>query len=330
VKVDLHTDASVFDDLEKEWTDLLAESTPRSFFLTPQWQRLWWKNFADGRNLRVWSVRSPEGRLVGLCSLTETTEGIEFVGGKDLCDHLDILSLPGHEETVATGLLGEISRGPSSGGSVDLHFIPESSRFLSPLKEKAEQMGWKATLEPEETSPFIPLPETWEEYLASLRGKDRHELRRKMRRAEEYGSLLLRTTSPEEIDDDLETFVRLHALSTPEKSDFMDQKMQDFFRQVGKAFMAEGWVRLFILELNEVPAAALLAFDYDDALLIYNSGYDPSLSAASPGIALFGYTIREAIREGRRAFDFLRGNESYKYRLGGKDLPLYHLNLRPS
>lgn len=330
VKVHSHTEPSAFAELKAEWTDLLAESTPRSIFLTPQWQSLWWRNFSEGRGLRVLAVRSAEEKLLGLCSLVESDGTLEFLGGRDLCDHLDVLCAPGHEETVAGGLLGQIAEGLSGIREVDLHFVPGDSRMISPLKEAAEGSGWRVAIREEETSPFIPLPATWDDYLAGLGGKDRHELRRKMRRAETSGELRMRDSTPARLREDMETFLRLHALSAPEKSQFMDARMRDFFGQVGETLMAEGWLRLTILDLDGTPAAALLSFDYDDATLVYNSGYDPALSAASPGIALFGYSIRAAIQEGRRAFDFLRGNETYKYRLGGQDRPLYHVNLRPN
>lgn len=325
MKIDCYTDASAFLELKEDWTDLLSESTPRSIFLTPQWQGLWWRHFADGHGLRILTVRSTEGKLVGLCPLAEVEGSFEFLGGKDLCDHLDVLSVPGHEETVANGLMEAIAEDFAGTREVNLHFVPEDSRMIAPLQETAKTLGWGFSAEAEETSPSIPLPQTWDDYLVGLRGKDRHELRRKMRRAEAYGALRVRTASPAEFSDDLETFLKLHAQSAPEKSQFMDTRMQEFFRQVAEAMMSEGWLRLTLLELDGAPAAALLTFDYDQAFLVYNSGYDTALAAASPGIALFGYAIREAIQEGRRAFDFLRGNETYKYRLGGQDHSLYHV-----
>ncbi|MFQ5912746.1 MAG: GNAT family N-acetyltransferase [Nitrospinota bacterium] len=329
MKVDSLTDASAFSELERDWRDLLAESPPRSIFLTPQWQNLWWRHFSGGRNLRIVTVRSAEGKLLGLCSLTEAQGRYEFLGGEDLCDHLDVLSVPGHEETVANELLAEAGENFPGVREVDLHFVPEDSRILSPLREAAMGMRWDVSIEAEETSPFIPLPETWEAYLAGLRGKDRHELRRKMRRTEGAGSLRVRTSSPAEFREDLETFLRLHALSAPEKLQFMDAPMQEFFREAGERILSEGWLRLTLLEVDGDQAAALLTFDYDGAVLAYNSGYDKRFSAVSPGFTLFTYAIRAAIQEGRRAFDFLRGNETYKYRLGGQDRPLYHVNLRP-
>ena len=329
VKVDAYSDASVFDSLEAEWTDLLAKSTPRSFFLTPQWQRLWWDHFSDDRRIRIFAVRSGDDEMLGLCTLSYVDGRAEFLGGRDLCDHLDVLSLPGHEETVASGVLMEVREHIQELQELHLNFVPEDSRMIQPLQAVSKDLGWEISMEAEETSPYIPLPESWDEYLTSLRGKDRHELRRKMRRAEAHAPLTIRKSTKDTLEKDIETFIELHAMSTREKSDFMDQAMKEFFRRVAFTAMAEGWLQLSFLEFDGAPAAGLLCFDYDQTLLIYNSGYDASLSSANPGIALFGYTIRDAIEDGRRTVDFLRGNETYKFRLGGQDRLLYHVKLCP-
>ena len=287
VKVDAYSDASVFDSLEAEWTDLLAKSTPRSFFLTPQWQRLWWDHFSDDRRIRIFAVRSGDDEMLGLCTLSYVDGRAEFLGGRDLCDHLDVLSLPGHEETVASGVLMEVREHIQELQELHLNFVPEDSRMIQPLQAVSKDLGWEISMEAEETSPYIPLPESWDEYLTSLRGKDRHELRRKMRRAEAHAPLTIRKSTKDTLEKDIETFIELHAMSTREKSDFMDQAMKEFFRRVAFTAMAEGWLQLSFLEFDGAPAAGLLCFDYDQTLLIYNSGYDASLSFGKSGNCAF-------------------------------------------
>jgi CelD/BcsL family acetyltransferase involved in cellulose biosynthesis len=92
-----------------------------------------------------------------------------------------------------------------------------------------------------------------------------------------------------------------------------------------------GYLKLFFLELNQVKAAALLCFDYDNQFLLYNSGYDPDLFAhLSPGNVLVSYTIEEAMRLGRTRYDFLRGDEIYKFRFGAEAEPVYDLEISKS
>jgi CelD/BcsL family acetyltransferase involved in cellulose biosynthesis len=46
---------------------------------------------------------------------------------------------------------------------------------------------------------------------------------------------------------------------------------------------------------------------------MYLSGLDPSAEFCSPGVLILHHAIEQAIREGAREFDMLRGTESYKY-----------------
>ena len=73
-------------------------------------------------------------------------------------------------------------------------------------------------------------------------------------------------------------------------------------------------------------AAALFNFDYDGRIWVYNSGLDPAAyGRLSAGVVLSAWAIEEAINRGRQTFDFLRGDEGYKYRFGAKDTTVHEL-----
>ena len=87
-----------------------------------------------------------------------------------------------------------------------------------------------------------------------------------------------------------------------------------------------GWLQLTFLPVDGVHCASYFNFDYNRRVWVYNSGLDPSkYSALSPGILLTQYLIQWAIEHQYSVFDFLRGNEDYKYRMGGKDKIIYKL-----
>lgn len=329
LRVEIHSEPNCFSTLAPEWETLLQHSPTRSIFLTPDWQALWWEHFSGGRRLCLVAARDGEGRLVGLAPLFFWEEGrIGFIGGMDLCDYLDILFLPGHEEEVARATLKALGEGAAGGALLDLHFIPGASPSLRALSAAGEEAGLAVQAEEEETAPLILLPSSWDDYLMGLSGKDRHELRRKLRRVKATGKVELHPASTAgEARELTEVFLRLHAESHPEKAEFMGSSMRAFFRAASEQAFARGWLRLRTLMLEGEPVASLFSFDYDGAVLVYNSGYNPALSNLSPGIALFALSIQEAIRDRKRAFDFLRGGEEYKYRLGAKDQPLFRVHL---
>ncbi len=131
-------------------------------------------------------------------------------------------------------------------------------------------------------------------------------------------------------DDDLraemQRFIDLHQKSTPEKDQFMDPAMQAFFFEVAQVLQERGWLQLAFVEMNGEKAATLLNFDYGDDILVYNSGYDPAkYRHLSPGIVVTARSIEHAISLGRNKFDFLRGDEVYKYRFGAQDTQVRRL-----
>ena len=104
--------------------------------------------------------------------------------------------------------------------------------------------------------------------------------------------------------------------------------MKIFFRAMTQITYGAGWLQLAFIELDGQKAATLLHFDYNHHILVYNSGYDPRNHAhLSPGMVLMSYCIQHAIELGREKFDFLRGDEEYKYRLGGRDTEVYRVTI---
>ena len=185
----------------------------------------------------------------------------------------------------------------------------------------------QTVVEIEDVCPIIELPPTWDEYLMMLSKKQRHEVRRKLRKADAEADTRFYIVGPEqELQDEVQTFIDLHQKSTPEKDQFMDPQMQGFFFEVTQVLQDQGWLQLAFVEMDGYKAAALLNFDYADSILVYNSGYDPArFRQLSPGIIVTARCIEQAIALGRTKFDFLRGDEVYKYRFGAQDTKVRRL-----
>ena len=111
------------------------------------------------------------------------------------------------------------------------------------------------------------------------------------------------------------------------KQGFMTPE-KEAFSAYGPAVVAAGLVELAFLYADGEPIASLCCFAYGATYAAYNSGYHPAYAEISAGIVLFAERIRTAIARGFTAFDFMRGNESYKYRFGATDQPLYQLLAR--
>jgi CelD/BcsL family acetyltransferase involved in cellulose biosynthesis len=84
-----------------------------------------------------------------------------------------------------------------------------------------------------------------------------------------------------------------------------------------RAAHEQGYLWLGFLEVDGEKAAASLNFDYKNKLWGYNSGVSRTHMELSPGWVLLAHTIEWCCENGRYEFDFMRGDEEYKYRFGG-------------
>ncbi|MBI2460234.1 MAG: GNAT family N-acetyltransferase [Candidatus Rokubacteria bacterium] len=297
---------------ETAWNGLLARSATDVPFLTWQWQTAWWEAFGPGP-LALFVVRDGE-TPIGLLPLY----GLE-AGGRT------VLRLVGEEE-IWKALLPSLLE--LRWDLLDLHCLPAASPSLQLLPGLARAWGLAVEVEREERCPVVELPESWEAYLARLSGKDRHELRRKLRRLETRQARTSALTTPAAVAAVLDTFLGLHRKSKAGKARFMDARMEGFFRAVALAFARAGWLALWILWVEGRPAASLLCLDYGSRVSLYNSGFDPEAARLSPGVGLIAASIRDAIGRGRRRYDFLRGEEPYKYGFGAVPADVFAVRLR--
>lgn len=311
------------------WEDLAGRGPRFSPFLSPRFLLPWYRALGRGCDVRVarWaSDAGPDEGLLFLCRCTEGGWG--FLGGEQVSDYLDALVAPGREEEFWREFL-ERGLPALGGGPLRLPGLVEGTPALSLLPSICRDLGLSCSVEEIDRAPFVSLPGSFEVYLERLPKKERHELRRKMRRAGELlPDLAYRVTrTPEELSNDLPSFVELHRKSHPAKEAFMDEAMTVFFRDVAEGFLASGRLRLAFLSSRGMDVASLFQFRTDGALLLYNSGYDPGHRAANPGLVLIARSIGQAIDEGCAEYDFLRGTERYKYDLGGVDRAVYRLTV---
>ena len=322
--------------MERAWNPLLQRSRANTVFLTWEWQRSWWDCFGEEAQLCIVAVRDGS-ELVGLAPLhslpsREGQRALQFVGGVDVSDYLDVVVIgDSREAAVYSALWRFLTEDHSHAWDVlDLHNIRASSPTLARLPALAETSGEiEVTLDIEDACPVITLPSTWDDYLWLLKKKQRHEVRRKIRKAQQEASVRWYFVGDAtSLDGDVQDFISLHRKSGVDKKAFMDERMQRFFHAIARATLRRGWLRLAFLVVNDVKAASMLCFDYEDAFLVYNSGYDPDLyRSLSTGIVLLAYCIRDAIEKGRKVFDFLRGEEDYKYRFGGLRTEIHNLRV---
>jgi CelD/BcsL family acetyltransferase involved in cellulose biosynthesis len=122
---------------------------------------------------------------------------------------------------------------------------------------------------------------------------------------------------------EFERFIDLFKASRTDKRAFMTPQMTAFFRSLTGSFTGRRILQFGALALSGRVIAMVMCFDYRSTRYLYNSGYDPRFRQLSVGLISKMLCIREAVEKGISRFDFLKGSEIYKQRLGGVAKDIY-------
>ena len=309
------------DGIASSWDKLRHCLKWSSIFVLPAWLKVWWEVFGGENQLYLRTLRKGE-EIIGFAPLMVNKEAASFIGRADVCDYLDFVIIAGRERDFFKVLLDDLKeRGIRN---LDLRPLRPDSTVITQLVGVAQNRGYEVVCHSEDVSLELDLPTSWNGYLAVLKNKQRHEVKRKLRRLwETRGVEHFCVEVGKEVEDYLDIFLKLFSLSRAEKAGFMNHKRESFFRSLAKAMAEIGLLRLGILQLNKVPAAMTIGFDYDESHYLYNSAYDPQFSYLSVGLLCKVLCLKESIERGRKNWNFLKGGEPYKYQLGGQEVPLY-------
>ncbi len=305
---------------------LMAEHAEKLIFVHPVWLQTWLSEFGD--HCEPLLLHSGSDGYRGFAPLMRIEERLTFVGDSSICDFMDFLVAPETESAAYADLWQQIR--DEDWSLLDLWGLRASSATRDAITTLAREAGYAVHEELEAVSPRVDLPGSWDEYLATLNKKDRHELRRKIRRLFESGAEVTFDVLREQqaVSDGIETFFDLHTRSRMDKTEFMTPEMATFFRRMASALAAADLIRLFMLYVNKRPAACVLGFDAGSHIYLYNSGYDPEFSSLAVGLVSKALVLQWAIENGKTGVDFLRGDESYKYDLGAVNQEIYQLTVR--
>jgi len=240
--------------------------------------------------------------------LRRVGEEIHFAGDPDITDYHSPLG-DGSESLIV-----EVAETHAPKRFV-LDSLPEQA--AKPLAAGLAGAGWDIQTRVHEVAAVVDLPGTFDEYLHDIGKKERHEVRRKRRRYQRMVGDVIHETH-QDTGWALDEFVRLHRLAEGEKGDFMTDRRRGLFDSL---VTLDGW-RIDLLRRGDSATAAVVGYSDATGYYLYNSAYDPGLGQASPGVVLLGRMIEQATSEGLARFDFLKGDESYKFRLGARERPL--------
>ncbi len=331
--------------LEPEWRALQARSADCTPYQTWEWNQAWWRHFGARKRARLLLFyarkdveNSPirgaggapnggEGSLVGLAPLYVSRHlgtplrRLAWMGTGP-SDYLGVLALPEFEAEVAANLLRHLENDARGWDIADLQQIRPHASLLTGVEpsDSPVNFGEAATraVAPMEPCPYLALPATWEEFTQRIGKKLRSNLGYYDRQLQKnFQEARYTLADAETLDAGMTALFALHQQRWNARwlpGVLGNRRVQAFHREVAARFLANGWLRLHLLTIDGEIRSVLHCFAFGGRTYYYLGGFAPDLGKYSLGTLLTGRAIRQAIAEGCSEFDFLRGNEAYKYR----------------
>jgi CelD/BcsL family acetyltransferase involved in cellulose biosynthesis len=323
LSVERVSETDAFRGLRREWDELLEASDSACVFLTWEWLYTWWKHLAGNRSLAIVTVRRGS-ELVAIAPFCQQPGGLssarpfsvlEFLGsGFAGSDYLDVVVRKGGDAEVCEALTSWLA---SRRRPLKLTNIRQAKSVVAGVLAGLREKGWTVAEIKTNICPFIPLAgTTWDGYLASLGAEHRYNFNRKWRRLNrDYEVRFEQARTQDACREAIDLLIAQHNArwSARGGSDaFHTAGLIAFHREFTQAALTGGWLRLYVLRLNEKPAACLYGLLYRGTFYFYQSSFDEAYLQASVGLIAMGLAIRSVIGEGAEEFDLLHGAEAYK------------------
>ena len=305
--------------LAPEWWDLWRRTSTPLPFLTPAWLLPWWRHFAPGRLFTL--AARQHGRLVALAPAYIETGPLGrriLPLGISLSDHLDILVDAACAEPGLRALAVAAEARRCDWDVWELENLPPDAQALRlPLRS-----GWSAEVYQQEPCPVLMIPEGQTDLLPLLPVKKRRNIRLARNRCARRGEVCIERADERTASHILEGMIRLHGARWRDRAQhgvLASEPVLAFQREAVPELARAGLLRLYTLRIAEQVVAALYALTQGRLTYVYLSGFDPDYAFESPSVLLMAHALREALAEGCREIDFLRGGEAYKYEWGAVD-----------
>jgi CelD/BcsL family acetyltransferase involved in cellulose biosynthesis len=333
--VDVIDDFDRFAGLTPQWNELLQDSAADCPFLTAEWLGAWWTHLSGAARLRLLTVRD-RSRLIAIAPLMAARGSfgmfsrLEFLGtGHAGSDYLDLIVRAGHERDGLQAIARAIK---AEKRTLRLNHVTASSAAARLADDLADD-GWTSRRLQVATCPFITLTgHTWDSYLASLGASHRANFRRRVRAlAHRFEVRFELSASEGDRAEAMAALIRFHEqrFGAAGTTAFLTPALRAFHDEATARALRAGWLRLYVLRLDGVPAAVMYGFAYNRRFYFYQHGFDARYEPFSAGLVLMGMTIQAAFADGAAEFDMLYGTERYKSLWAREERPLTQLQLFP-
>ncbi len=344
IRIEVHEgiDGKPFEEAKAEWRQL-SRSTHLSPFLSWEWMSTWFDHFGGCRTAFLLKAYR-DNKVIGILPMFHSDlkpiranrKRLALMGeGPGGADHLDLICDPGDFDDAFFWIMSFLLNRREF-DSINFDSLAGGSQAIGLLKRISHSKGCELerfAIQPAGFCPQIDLSTGWESVLNN--GKRAANFKRRLKKIEKRPDFEFRTVvGPEGAGAAFERFLRLHQRRWEQSggSELTGHpKLEDFQRALVPRMAQAGLVRFDEIWLDGECRSSVYGFDDGRTFYYYNSGYDLDYADLSVGLVLIGLSIKSAVERGNKVYDFLRGDETYKFDWANKSIEIVNVSVcRPS
>lgn len=315
-----------FSRFRKPWNTLLDASRSESFFLKWEWMYTFWDSIdKQATELQVWLCHDGS-RLVGIAPLYSyktaflkvPVRKLAFLGDRVASDYLDVFAAPGYEDRCC----GEVMRilrydSPVTYDILELDGLCTDSNLYRYLSV-GDDAGKGMYLLPRFDCPRTILDTSFNDYMLRLSASTRYSLGRMGRKFKrQFGEIAIEHLDVKKNPHMLGVLFDLHRKrwgALKGKRSTFSGAFRELFNNRLVARLDEGDGFFSCMNVDDDPVSILYIFVYKNNAFFYQNGWNPEYASYGVGLLNILQALRHAIDTGFKSFDFLRGEEAYKYK----------------
>jgi len=313
--------------IRNDWKELLLKSKDATPFQSWEWNYTFVEDFKFSERLKIIAGYNEDNELIAIAPLQLTRHFVPFIKvlefiGSGPSDYSDFLILEDYKQSFLKAFFD---------------FVEENRdwtvlNFMSLREDTMKLISHELCVEisSQTVCPLALLPTTMKQFESEMNKRELNSVKRKVRKLVSENRLKYSVLeSQEDLEMSIDNFIELHQQrhnSKGERGKIYSRQQRERFHRFSALMCNSGLLKIETLKIDDRVVAANFILALKEKKYNYLSGMDPQYSNFKPGKILIYYMIEDAIKKGYEVYDFLQGDEKYKYYWSNDEVKLYNVS----